>query len=98
MSISLELPELLSESELAPEPESESEESDDSEDSDDSASITSLTLFAALTAGVCLWPGSGEVDRLELLSLEVDEAGAISRHFLLRSMSSKDSRGLAQMI
>jgi hypothetical protein len=74
VSISLELPDSLSDSE----PESELEsESDESEESDESSSTSSLVLVADLIAFFCVFAGSGEVDLLELLSLEEEEAGAI---------------------
>ena len=82
MSISLELPDSLSDSELESEPESEpeeseSDESEESEDSDDSSSTSSLLLVAAFTACFWVFAGSGEVDLLELLSLEDEDAAAI---------------------
>lgn len=74
MSISLELPDSLSDSDPESELESESEES---EESDESSSNSSLLLVAALMAFFCVFAGSGEVDLLALLSLEEEEAGAI---------------------
>lgn len=77
VSISLELPDSLSDSDPESEPESEPDESEESEDSDDSSSTSSLVLVAAFTAFFCVFSGSGEVDLLELLSLEEEEAAAI---------------------
>lgn len=82
VSISLELPGSLSDSD----PESElGSESDESEESDESSSTSSLVLVAALIAFFCVLAGSGEVDLLELLSLEEEEAGAIVAGGALRS-------------
>jgi len=75
VSISLELPDSLPDSD--PESEPESDESEESEESDDSSSTSSFVLVAALTAFFWLFSGSGEVDRLEPLSLEEEDAGAI---------------------
>lgn len=81
VSISLELPDSLSDSD----PESELEsESDESEESDESSSTSSLVLVAALMTFFCVFAGSGEVDLLELLSLEEEEAGAIVARGALR--------------
>jgi hypothetical protein len=75
VSISLELPDSLSDSD----PESELEsESDESEESDESSSTSSLVLVAALMAFFCVFAGSGEVDLLELLSLEEEEAAIVA--------------------
>jgi hypothetical protein len=77
VSISLELPDSLSDSDPESELESESDESEESVDSDDSSSTSSSVFVTALTAFFCVFSGSGEVDLLELLSLEEEEAAAM---------------------